>query len=231
MKVRKKYDTSNRPVLWREKIKKWMEDLGWTYECQCGCNKKYLLRNIHYYKGIPVYTRGHHPTLHIKNCINDEDVFWSRVNKTTDSGCWEWTEGLSTSGYGVYCLNNNRRQAHRVSWFYTYGVWPSKFVCHTCDNRKCVRPDHLFEGSQKDNMEDAAKKGRICKKFTKDTVLNILNMKRKGMSTIDVVTIVGCSQSFVNKIMSGEIWWHVTGIPQKSIKRKSPNGRRDSDKF
>lgn len=77
------------------------------------------------------------------------------------SGCWEWTGVKSRSGYGRLPVGRKNLMAHRVSFFLSRGEWPKNLVCHKCDNRLCVRPSHLFEGTHKDNFEDCRSKGRV----------------------------------------------------------------------
>ena len=87
-----------------------------------------------------------------------EDKFWSKVDKVGE--CWEWQGSMTSTGYGDFRANGVRMRAHRMSWTLYYGAKPKKFICHTCDNPKCVKPDHLFEGTAKDNSQDMVKKGR-----------------------------------------------------------------------
>lgn len=89
--------------------------------------------------------------------------FFDKVNKT--EGCWTWTAALrGKTGYGAYKLNGKTIDAHRVSYELHNGLIPKgMYVCHTCDNRKCVNPYHLFLGTAKDNYEDAVNKARIVK--------------------------------------------------------------------
>jgi hypothetical protein len=88
--------------------------------------------------------------------------FWGRVNKIP-YGCWEWTGYVSKprNGYGEFWIAGKTIRTHRFSYEIHFGPIPKGFqVCHHCDNTKCVRPDHLFCGTNQDNARDAIQKGR-----------------------------------------------------------------------
>lgn len=88
-----------------------------------------------------------------------EKRFLAKVKKT--DGCWEWTGCLSDTGYGTFYLAPTNRGAHQAAWTLFVGpIPPGMCVLHRCDNRKCVRPEHLFIGSKKDNSLDMAAKNR-----------------------------------------------------------------------
>lgn len=85
--------------------------------------------------------------------------FWEKVNKT--AGCWIWEGALGRKGYGRFVTSSGLVGAHRVAYQLANGPFDlAMFVCHSCDNPKCVNPAHLFLGSNHDNMVDMIAKKR-----------------------------------------------------------------------
>jgi hypothetical protein len=94
-----------------------------------------------------------------------QERFMDRVIPEPNSGCWLWTGTMMNRGYGVASTYGEARQlAHRVSFeMHHRPLQPGEVVCHRCDVPLCVNPDHLFAGTQADNMHDMDRKGRrIC---------------------------------------------------------------------
>ena len=144
--------------------------------------------------------------------------FWSKVNKDTESGCWEWTASCRR-GYGQFKFNDRNQGAHRVSWQIHNGEIPhhdsyhGMCVLHHCDNRKCVYPKHLFLGTDQDNSFDMVKKNRQAKgesqwkaKLTTEQVRIIRYWWSLGnMSKKRIAKFFGVTANHVSKIIQYKI--------------------------
>lgn len=81
-----------------------------------------------------------------------------------NTGCWLWAKACKDNGYGMTYLNRSAITAHRCSWILNRGPIPiGMCVCHKCDTPACVNPDHLFLGTNRDNINDCQRKGRSLK--------------------------------------------------------------------
>lgn len=118
--------------------------------------------------------------------------------KVTPSGCVEWTGHLNRWGYGQLGIGREGTSSKMVlanvthiSWFLKYGVWPTKYVLHKCDNPKCVKPSHLFLGTAKDNAEDCISKGRHSRKYS---------FSREDLNNIDRLLFWRCSHKHISEL-------------------------------
>lgn len=142
------------------------------------------------------------------------DYYWMPEPNT---GCWLWTAATTKEGYGVFEIPGVTRVASRAAWVLYVGKIPAGInVCHKCDNRCCVNPDHLFLGTQADNVRDCIRKGRDANwvtkkkgyaspftKISKEIVEEIRSMN-KLLSQSEVARRLGFSQSAVSRALSGK---------------------------
>jgi hypothetical protein len=150
--------------------------------------------------------------------------FWPKVAKNED-GCWEWTAYCRPGGYGRLNIGrqSQSRDAHRISWELHFGPIPAGMsVLHRCDNPPCVRPDHLFLGTQTDNLADMTAKGRRRwgishhggpkgeanhnAKLTRDQVLAIRERRENGAGVRQLAREYGVDHHSIRLILAREMW-------------------------
>lgn len=133
-------------------------------------------------------------------------------------GCWEWQKYIDAQGYGQMQLHGKVVRTHRAAWILLVGEIPKgMFVCHKCDNRKCINPSHLFLGSQADNLKDAAQKGRMRRggqhgmaRLTEREVQEIRMLgKAEGVTHPYIARMFGVTRQAIQSIISRRTWRHI----------------------
>jgi hypothetical protein len=190
------------------------------WDCKCSC-------------GVLVRCRGNHLTApdsakcKIRSCGNKtihftapvEERFWRYVDKT--GPCWVWTGAKSDLGYGNFTSLLGDRLTHRLSWMFCNGPIPDGLsVLHRCDNPPCCNPDHLFLGTQLENIHDAIAKGRMSNdhprpkgsqhgmaKLTEDDVLYIRSSSETNLQLAERFRLSG--GSVIWGIRNRKTWRHV----------------------
>jgi hypothetical protein len=128
---------------------------------------------------------------------NVTDRFWEKVDRCGEDECWEWRAGVDGKGYAAFSLTHeNQIGGHVYSYLIHNGKIGDSWVCHKCDNPKCVNPRHLFLGNALDNNRDMVRKGRNrylkgeehpSSRLTENDVLNIRSEYAKGGVTMFVL--------------------------------------------
>ena len=158
-----------------------------------------------------------------------EDRFWDKVK--IGDGCWEWTAGKNSYGYGQFRIGKATIGAPRVAWVMQNGPVPAGlFVCHHCDNRACVRPSHLWLGTNADNTADKMAKGREARgammepknrargvrhgraKLSEAQVVEIRTRSAAGhRQNAAIAREFGVATTTVHSIVKRRRWAHVKG--------------------
>lgn len=144
--------------------------------------------------------------------------FWPKVKVSASDGCWPWQGCLSADGYGRFSVCGKNKNAHRVMWVMAFGEIPDGLcVCHTCDNRRCVNPLHLFLGTNAENTADKVAKGRQClgekngrSKLTGPEVLRMRERWDVGdVTQTDLAKEYGVGRTVIGAVIRRERWVHV----------------------
>lgn len=197
--------------------------------CIKGCDRESValgLCSMHYRRnrlyGSPVATKWHSGTA---RHVSTEDRFMQRVRKLK-SGCWSWVGSKDQDGYAIFRAHVNGvtlHRGHRASYAMFKGeIVDGLHVCHTCDNPNCVNPDHLFLGTNDENMKDKIAKGRarvlrgeesVHAKLTEEQAQAILLDARPYMQ---IAADYGIAAATVGSIKQRQSWQHLTGEPVKA---------------
>lgn len=162
------------------------------------------------------------------------DSFWALV-EMSPAGCWLWTGRVGTTGYGLFPLGSIHIKAHRAAYALVYEDPGEMFVCHHCDNPLCVRPDHLFLGTNNDNINDAVSKGRMHPGertggtlLSPDVVVCMRDDYASGMSFQSIADKYGVTYGCARSAVIGRTWRHVPGAvpPRKAHETMSSPGNK-----
>lgn len=148
------------------------------------------------------------------------DRLMERIQYDTNGGCWLWTGYVRDGHYGRFAINKAKHTAHRVMYEQVVGPIPrGMFVCHKCDVRACVNPDHLFLGTHVENMIDMVVKGRSNKNEGRHGSNNptaILNEEkvlairaREGEPYEDIAKDFGVAPKTIGNVIKRRYWKHV----------------------
>lgn len=130
----------------------------------------------------------------------------THINK---GGCWIYEKGREKNGYCRVMINYKRYGAHRLSYMFYMGKIPKgKFICHKCDVPACINPNHLFPGSQKENILDCAKKGRLKTKL-KPSDIKVIRSICQDFSFRKIGRMFGVHHNTVIDIVKRKWWAHI----------------------
>jgi hypothetical protein len=172
--------------------------------------------SIHKYNVCNCGSRKRENAMRCRRCfeMTPEHRFRRSYEKT--ESCWNWTK-RTIFGYGYFSLNGKSIRAHRYSYQLHKGKIPEGLcVCHSCDNRRCVNPSHLWLGTLNDNIQDCKRKGRLNRpkherhsqaKLSMVLANQIRLLYRKGnISHFSLAKKFGVGPTAIKRIVAGHTW-------------------------
>lgn len=155
--------------------------------------------------------------------LTPEQIFWKYVTPDKTDRCWEWqSESRLRNGYGFFTHKGKRYYAHRFSWQLHNGkpLTNKMFVCHSCDNKKCCNPHHLWVGSNQDNIGDMVQKNRNAHGeksghaiLQETDIAEIRHLAAKGIRYKELADHFGVSEGSISDVVGGRTWKHITSPP------------------
>ena len=129
------------------------------------------------------------------------------------SGCWRWTDAPGADGYGRIQICGRSQKAHRVAYELYRDEIPERMcVCHVCDRKLCVNPDHLFLGTPADNGRDMCMKGRQARQagekngYAKLTSEEVGQIRATAGTNVAVAKQFGVNHRTISYIRKNKLW-------------------------
>lgn len=156
----------------------------------------------------------------------DAKRFWRKVKKQRGKRCWLWAGSTDKDGYGWFS-GFGQVKAHRASFVLHFGAIPKgRHVLHHCDTPSCVKPDHLYTGTNLDNANDRKERGRGKwasgeangqARLTRSQVARVRRLRSRGLTHQAIADRFGVSRTTITNILSGKTWRIPVGQGSREI--------------
>lgn len=154
----------------------------------------------------------------MKPTQNIKERLIKHTTKDPTTGCWNWSKSKTAYGYGIIKVAGKVELAHRVSFSIFKGPLTLPCVCHICDNPSCINPDHLFNGTNLDNIHDKVSKGRQGRagqrkgekhSLAKLTEQDVLLIRASPLKQKELAALYKTTQSNISLIKHKRNWSHI----------------------
>lgn len=184
-----------------------------------GCNRPVYSRELcilHYQRYMKHGTTSEEALSHKTCSMSLEERLRFYSQEVDENDCFVWQGTINNDGYGVVYWHNYPYRAHRISyWLYNGEIPEGKVVCHRCNNKLCVNPDHLYAATPKKNTQDAVRDGLMVgktgensasAKLTRDQAVEVVKRRKQGERKIDIAKDYGISHWTFGDILKGTSW-------------------------